>query len=555
MGDVAGSLLSVLDGVSPISILVAVVGLLAALLIRRKLDTVGAGKDVGVNRESKESVGTSCKERKKPNAFVQDDAKASSAPHVKVVFGTQGGKASRMAQELAEELRNSEGLAEQVVVLDSAKVLDPEEFLTAESSSGGVLALLVSTYTDGAAPESARWLDRWLEESAKDFRVQRSTLRGLRFSVFGLGDSAYGRERFNAAAKRIDRNLRDLGAVRVLPVALGDDGGSLEADFEEWKESLVRRIGAEDVVAHTEDESQESALEEDFSTSDEEMKNGGSEDEDDLVDLEDIGEVMAKAKVEKKNGVLRRSEQDTKKEMLNPSLRKSLTKQGYKLVGSHSGVKICRWTKAMLRGRGGCYKHSFYGIASHRCMEVKFNSIVHSVPRHSYFFLSQPQVWPALTSVSFAGVIIRTRWAPNGSGPWTLRSSSWKGRWKGTTSKYLLRYLRTDRFYPTFIFQDGQADARRPRSKAREDGGSDGRQALRPLFSRGAHHVPGDQQVHRPPPLARHLQLPGDERPVPLRHSSRLPRHPALRLYRCPHQRLLEEDRSAAVQGLLGEVR
>lgn len=39
-------------------------------------------------------------------------------------------------------------------------------------------------------------------------------------------------------------------------------------------------------------------------------------------------------------------------------------------VGSHSGVKLCRWTKAMLRGRGGCYKHTFYGIESHRCMEA-----------------------------------------------------------------------------------------------------------------------------------------------------------------------------------------
>ena len=39
-------------------------------------------------------------------------------------------------------------------------------------------------------------------------------------------------------------------------------------------------------------------------------------------------------------------------------------------IGSHSGVKLCRWTKSMLRGRGGCYKHAFYGIESHRCMEA-----------------------------------------------------------------------------------------------------------------------------------------------------------------------------------------
>eukprot|EP00967_Tisochrysis_lutea_P038591 scaffold46190_cov29-Tisochrysis_lutea.AAC.4 len=56
--------------------------------------------------------------------------------------------------------------------------------------------------------------------------------------------------------------------------------------------------------------------------------------------------------------------------MVSDSLRKALTKQGYKVVGSHSGVKLCRWTKAMLRGRGGCYKHTFYGIASYSCMEA-----------------------------------------------------------------------------------------------------------------------------------------------------------------------------------------
>ena len=33
-------------------------------------------------------------------------------------------------------------------------------------------------------------------------------------------------------------------------------------------------------------------------------------------------------------------------------------------------MKLCRWTKSMLRGRGGCYKHAFYGIESHRCMEA-----------------------------------------------------------------------------------------------------------------------------------------------------------------------------------------
>jgi len=58
------------------------------------------------------------------------------------------------------------------------------------------------------------------------------------------------------------------------------------------------------------------------------------------------------------------------KEMLTRKHRAQLTKEGYKIVGSHSAVKLCRWTKHQLRGRGGCYKHSFYCITSFQCMEA-----------------------------------------------------------------------------------------------------------------------------------------------------------------------------------------
>ena len=33
------------------------------------------------------------------------------------------------------------------------------------------------------------------------------------------------------------------------------------------------------------------------------------------------------------------------REMVTPMLKKALEKQGYRLIGSHSGVKLCRWTK------------------------------------------------------------------------------------------------------------------------------------------------------------------------------------------------------------------
>ena len=51
---------------------------------------------------------------------------------------------------------------------------------------------------------------------------------------------------------------------------------------------------------------------------------------------------------------------------------KRLEKQQYRIVGEHkhSSVKVCGWTKKMLKGEGGCYKLKFYGIMSHQCMQM-----------------------------------------------------------------------------------------------------------------------------------------------------------------------------------------
>tara|TARA_Y100000034_G_C6899699_1_gene415637 strand:- start:931 stop:1917 length:987 start_codon:yes stop_codon:yes gene_type:complete len=55
---------------------------------------------------------------------------------------------------------------------------------------------------------------------------------------------------------------------------------------------------------------------------------------------------------------------------LNNSIIKQLQKEGYRIVGNHSAVKICRWTKKSLRNEGVCYKEKFYGIKSHLCCQM-----------------------------------------------------------------------------------------------------------------------------------------------------------------------------------------
>jgi tRNA wybutosine-synthesizing protein 1 len=56
--------------------------------------------------------------------------------------------------------------------------------------------------------------------------------------------------------------------------------------------------------------------------------------------------------------------------MISEEVKKILNKQHYKIVGKHSAVQICRWTKRSLRDEGVCYKEKFYGIKSHLCCQM-----------------------------------------------------------------------------------------------------------------------------------------------------------------------------------------
>jgi tRNA wybutosine-synthesizing protein 1 len=55
---------------------------------------------------------------------------------------------------------------------------------------------------------------------------------------------------------------------------------------------------------------------------------------------------------------------------MNPELEKILKRQHYAIIGKHSGVKLCHWMKQSLLFGRECYKQTFYGINSHRCLQM-----------------------------------------------------------------------------------------------------------------------------------------------------------------------------------------
>ncbi|CAB4490912.1 hypothetical protein RhiirA1_502506 [Rhizophagus irregularis] len=318
-------------------------------------------------------VSDCCKNQLSEETYHIITANKSTKISVKIFYATQTRTAKYFAQQLYQSFTKHSNC--ECSIMDIVEY-ETEDFL----SESAICIFLISTYNVEGPLD---WFYKWLEDTRYDFRVDKQALSKMKFAIFGLGDSAYG-DQFCIQPRNIDKWLGQLGAKRLYPLGEGDKNSDQEKNFEAWKKSLVDMLfdpsyALNNVSSNLNYDS--------YSESDSDSDNNNNSDTE-MVDVEDIGALAPKLQAARKskeeeefvyknsNGRPKRtlSEQEVPinepKEMVTPMLRKSLTKQGYKVVGSHSGVKICRWTKSALRGRGSCYKFCFYGIQSHRCLET-----------------------------------------------------------------------------------------------------------------------------------------------------------------------------------------
>ncbi|XP_010533256.1 PREDICTED: S-adenosyl-L-methionine-dependent tRNA 4-demethylwyosine synthase [Tarenaya hassleriana] len=282
---------------------------------------------------------------------------SSNSTRGKIFFISETGTAKTLAHRLHRLSASSD------VAFD---LVDPRSYEPEDLSKETLVITIASTWAGGKSPGNGEFIVNWLSESADDFRVGSLLLSNCKFAVFGVGSRAYG-ETYNAVAKEWSKRMRELGGSEIFPVGEGDvDDGELDRVFDDWCNGVIRFLKGGSVQS-TNGVSQNGALESDGEI----IESSGDEYEDNDMEAEvvDVEDIAGKAP-SKRNGSVNVTQMNGKKEMVTPVIRASLQKQGYKIIGSHSGVKICRWTKSQLRGRGGCYKHSFYGIESHRCMEA-----------------------------------------------------------------------------------------------------------------------------------------------------------------------------------------
>jgi MioC protein len=143
--------------------------------------------------------------------------------NIQVLFGTESGTAEFVAGDIENKLRKTR----------NTSVYDLAEFDLSAFSKDTLYVIVCSTYGEGDPPSSARpFLTRLENESPN--------LEGIRFAIFGLGDSSYS-ETFNHGSNVISEALEKFGAVRVGEFGRHDASGREHASDValDWLDRII----------------------------------------------------------------------------------------------------------------------------------------------------------------------------------------------------------------------------------------------------------------------------------------------------------------------------
>ncbi|KAG2230720.1 hypothetical protein INT48_004773 [Thamnidium elegans] len=149
-------------------------------------------------------------------------------------YGSQTGTAEDYASRLAKECSQKYGVSSMAadIELYDLSYLDqvPEDCL---------VFFVMATYGEGEPTDNA--VDFWdlVSEETPQFSGNDSDekpLNNLRYVAFGLGNKTY--EHYNEVIRKVDTNLKNMGAKRIGERGEGDDDGSLEEDFLAWQEDM-----------------------------------------------------------------------------------------------------------------------------------------------------------------------------------------------------------------------------------------------------------------------------------------------------------------------------
>jgi len=161
---------------------------------------------------------------------------------IRILWASQGGTAKLFGNELRQVLEDASlpgVLSGEDIVVHGWHEFPPEQLLSEDS----INILLTSVTRVGEPPDNGRAFFEYLTKQS-NIRERNNALISdrVRYSVFGLGNSKAHPNHFNTIGKVVDERLASLGATRMHPLGLGDDGDCIEDDFDAWTESILRTL-------------------------------------------------------------------------------------------------------------------------------------------------------------------------------------------------------------------------------------------------------------------------------------------------------------------------
>jgi MioC protein len=142
---------------------------------------------------------------------------------IDVLYGTESGNAEMGAEEI-------------VAALGDARAVDLRDLDPDDLAPSTLYLVLCSTYGDGELPASA-------QPFVEALHVQRPDLTGVRYAIFGLGDSSYA-ESYSLGGDQLARSLDARGAERFGDFGRHDASSSddLVACAIAWAEAVLADV-------------------------------------------------------------------------------------------------------------------------------------------------------------------------------------------------------------------------------------------------------------------------------------------------------------------------
>ena len=148
--------------------------------------TAGTGEQSEAEKETAAAEAAKAREESLKQLVVP-----MSLPEIKVYFGSQTGTAEKLACQLDEEAH--------LMGVPKVIVVDFNNFNEEEFTQQKLAIIVVATHYEGDPCDNTRNFHKWFKKLLKE---KTKLFEGMRFAVFGLGDTSY--EQYNEMGKQFD---------------------------------------------------------------------------------------------------------------------------------------------------------------------------------------------------------------------------------------------------------------------------------------------------------------------------------------------------------------